>query len=267
MTETTVQTRDVDAITQIACASASPSSLSDNDRACSPDSRFRALLGAVAWASLSPAVRARFARRAGPGQAITYVGTIVACHATMLGWLLAQLCRAIGAPLPLHRDIDVPAIVSVTEDAATGGQIWTRVYGRRDGFPQVIHSSKRFAGPTGLEEYLGRGVAIALTMRVDAGALIFRSAHYVLCVGRWRLRLPWLLGPGALTITHADRGNGRFAFILSLRHPVLGRLLEQTGIYREYTDPGTKEIAHDHDPVAGAAIADGDGSVRYDLSS
>ena len=74
--------------------------------------------------------------------------------------------RLIGGPLPIDRaSVHVPSVVTVTEDKASGGQIWTRIYGRRKGFPQVVHSSKRFAGPTGLEEYVGYGVGMTLTVQ------------------------------------------------------------------------------------------------------
>src|ERR1700704_4005316 len=105
------------------------------------------------------------------------------------GWLLAQAARLIGAPLPISRDAHTPSVVTVTEDVAARGQHWTRLYARRRGFPQVVHSSKRFAGPTGLEEYVGRGVGMALTIHVEDGALVFRAAHYFFQLGRWRIRL------------------------------------------------------------------------------
>ncbi|MBL7372815.1 DUF4166 domain-containing protein, partial [Escherichia coli] len=91
--------------------------------------------------------------------------------------------RLIGAPLPLGTDIGVSASVSVTADADGQGQYWTRQYGRAQGFPQVIHSAKRFAGPTGIEEYLGLGVGIALRLEEAGGALLFVSDHYFLKLG------------------------------------------------------------------------------------
>jgi hypothetical protein len=197
------------------------------------DLRFSALVGADAWSRLPPAVRARFSKRLAPDAAVTYVGTIVDSRRTLPGQWLTEFCRLIGAPLPLDADVGVPAVVTVTEDGASGGQFWTRMYGRLRGFPQVIHSSKRFAGPTGLEEYLGCGFGIALTVSTDEQALHFHSDHYFLVMGDRRLRLPRWLGPGALTISHVDQDDGRFAFVLSLVHPLFGEIMRQTGIFRE----------------------------------
>jgi hypothetical protein len=218
-----------------------PGSGEDDDRLLH-DLRFRALLGAGAWSCLPPAVRRRFSTRLRAGAAITYAGEIVECRRTRLGKLLAQLCRLIGAPLPLSDDVGVSAVVTVTEDGATAGQHWTRVYGRVRGFPQVIHSSKRFAGPTGLEEYLGRGIGIALKVRADAEALHFESDHYFLAVRAFRMRLPAWLGPGALTVSHVERGSGRFAFILALRHPLFGEIVRQTGLFHERVASDVSQI-------------------------
>src|SRR6185503_15206597 len=108
--------------------------------------------------------------------------------------------RLIGGPLPTARYAKVPSVVTVTEDMVTGGQIWTRLYARHNGFPQIIHSSKRFAGPTGLEEYVGRGIGMELTVHAEQGALLFRSARYFFRLGRLTLHLPAWLTPGALTV-------------------------------------------------------------------
>lgn len=205
------------------------------------DLRFRGLLGAAAWSGLPTAVRRRFSTRAQAGGAITYAGEIVECRRTVFGKLVAELCRVIGAPLPLSDDIGVPAIVTVTEDATTGGQFWTRMYGRMRRFPQVIHSSKRFTGPTGLEEYLGCGFGIALTVSADREALHFRSDRYFLALGSARVRLPRWLAPGELTISHVDRGKGEFAFVLALRHKRFGLIIQQTGLFRERFASGRKE--------------------------
>jgi hypothetical protein len=209
------------------------------------DLRFRTLLGEAAWSRLPLPVRDRFSKRLSAGQAVTYVGEIIDSRRTWLGLLLAQFCRLIGAPLPLHDDVGVPAVVTVTEDRATSGQFWTRMYGRRRGFPQVIHSSKRFAGKTGLKEYLGRGFGIALTVSGDSDALHFHSDHYFADIGGMRLRLPYWLSPGSLTISHIDRGEGLFAFVLTLHHPLFGEIVSQTGVFRECFTHRSRENAHD----------------------
>jgi len=197
------------------------------------DLRFRALVGPEGWAALPAATRARFAKRVSDCRTIVYAGEVIECRMSAGGWLLAQLARLIGAPLPLHRDIDVPAAVSVTEDSACGGQFWTRLYGRRRGFPQVIHTSKRFCGPTGLEEYVGRGFGIALRVEVEGAALHFVSDHYFFSAPGLRLRLPRWLAPGALRVSHVDCNHGWFAFVLVLRHRLLGELIRQTVMFAE----------------------------------
>jgi hypothetical protein len=209
------------------------------------DLRLSALLGAEAWSALPCAVRQRFSKRLGASVSVTYAGEVVESRRAIFGKLLSQICRLIGAPLPLYDDIAVPAVVTIIEDSATGGQFWTRMYGRKSGFPQVIHSSKRFTGPTGLEEYLGRGFGIALYLSADAEALHFHSDHYFIALGPVRLRLPRWLGPGALTVSHIEQGDGSFAFVLVLHHPLFGEVIRQTGLFRELGVSSGKENAHD----------------------
>jgi hypothetical protein len=197
------------------------------------DLRFRALMSEAEWASLPPAIRRRFSKRLAGGQTIVYAGEILESWMSRLGWWLAQAARLIGGPLPLTRDAHVPSVVTVTEDIATGGQIWTRLYARRKGFPQVIHSSKRFAGPTGLEEYVGRGIGMTLIAYARDGALVFRSKSYFLQLFGRRWLLPAWLTPGTLYVTHAEVPDGKFSFTLQIFHPRFGLLIRQMAMFRE----------------------------------
>jgi Domain of unknown function (DUF4166) len=199
------------------------------------DHRFRALLPDEDWGRLPLAIWRRFSMRLADGKTIVYVGEIDQARMSFAGWCLAQLVRLIGAPLPTSADAGVPMIVAVTEDAASGGQIWTRITGRRHGFPQVISSCKRFAGPTGLEEYVGCGVSMALTISVAHEALAFRSAGYFLRIGRLSWRLPDWLTPGDLIVTHTDLGGEAFRFTLEITHARLGRLMRQSAVFKEAT--------------------------------
>jgi hypothetical protein len=197
------------------------------------DNRFHALLSDADWGRLPLAIWRRFSKRHADGKTVVYVGEVDESGFSRIGWWLAQLARLVGGPLPTGSDTGVPMIVTVTEDAASGGQIWTRICARKSGFPQVIHSSKRFAGPTGLEEYVGYGISMALRIFVEREALVFRSVDYSLQVGPWRLPLPAWLTPGDLTVTHSDLGGGAFRFTLEIVHPRFGRLLRQSAVFRE----------------------------------
>ena len=197
------------------------------------DDRFRRLVPDADWDALPTDVRRRFSKRLSGTAITTYRGEIVWTRLSRSGWLLAQLCRLIGAPLPINASGPMPAAVAVSEDRTSDGQCWTRLYGRAHGHPQVIHSAKCFAGPTGLEEHIGGGFGMALVVRAEADALIFVSDHYFWQVGKLRLRLPHRLGPGATLVTHQHLGNGRFAFDLKVTHPLFGELLNQHGLFRD----------------------------------
>jgi hypothetical protein len=209
------------------------------------DFRLRALMSEADWASLPLTIRRRFSRRLAGGQSIVYAGEILESRMSRAGWWLAQAARLIGGPLPLTRsaavshahvsNMHVPSVVTVT--GGMGGQIWTRLYARRRGFPQVIHSSKRFAGPTGLEEYVGRGVGMALKVYAREGALIFRSENYFLQLFGRRFVLPAWLCPGTLYVTHAELPDGKFSFTLQIFHPRLGLLIRQMAMFRD-VEPG-----------------------------
>lgn len=197
------------------------------------DHRFHALLPDAEWGRLPVAIWRRFSKRCADGATVVYVGEIEQASLNRAGWWFAQAARLIGGPLPTSDDTGVPMIVAITEDAASKGQIWTRVVGRRRGFPQVIHSSKRFEGSTGLEEYLGFGLSMELRIAVDDAALKFHSTGYVIEIAGRRWMLPHWLTPGHLTVTHSDLGGGTFRFTLDIVHPRFGRILRQSALFRE----------------------------------
>ena len=197
------------------------------------DLRFRRLLSDAQWADLPPAIRRRFSKRLAEGQTISYSGHVTAIAMNRAGYILTQLTRLIGGPLPVSLDVGCASLVAVTEDRRQGGQVWTRLYARRGGFPQVIHSAKRFAGPTGLEEHVGYGVGMTLAVSVEDGVLCFESRRYFLGLARWRLSLPRFLAPGRLTVTHREIDAAHFVFTLDIRHHWFGHLLHQCAVYSE----------------------------------
>jgi hypothetical protein len=195
------------------------------------DLRFRTLVGEAAWARLPEAVCRRFSKCLSPDDALFYRGKVVATELSRAGRILAFLARAIGSPLPLTHGATGPALVVVTEEERLAGQSWTRIYTRAGRCPQTVHSAKRFRGPTGLEEYVGYGIGMALAVTVEDEALVFRSNHYFLALRRWRVRLPRLLEPGQMCIIHRDEGGRSFSFRLTLTHPLAGRLVHQLAYF------------------------------------
>jgi hypothetical protein len=96
-----------------------------------------------------------------------------------------------------------------------------------------VYSSKRFAGPTGLEDHVRCGVGVTLTLEVVDEALVFRSQNYFV---DWLGVLLWLPAwptPGSLSATHAECADDRFSFTLDVVHPRFGLLIRQMALFRE----------------------------------
>lgn len=197
------------------------------------DLRFRTLVADADWARLPPAVRRRFTKRLRPGEAALYRGQVVETQLSVIGRILGQLARLIGAPLPLRAEAGGAAVVVVTEDPQIGGQCWTRVYSQARRFPQAICSFKRFTGETGLEERVGGGIGMALTTHVREGALVFRSARYFIERFGLKLRIPAALTPGVIEVIHQEETENSFTFTLSVDHPWFGRLVHQVARFED----------------------------------
>jgi len=194
------------------------------------DLRFRRLFTNEDWARLPLAVRTRFGRKVAIGEALVYRGHVDFNRVNNWGKLLNKVLRFVGAPLPLDtQNSGAAAIVTVTE-APDGGQIWMRQYARQDRkqmFPQVIQSAKRFTGATGIEEHIGRGIGMSLVPLVEGHELVFRAKDIFWDILGLRLTLPKWLGPNVLRAGHEELGNGAFAFTLRLEHKWFGTLLDQ----------------------------------------
>ncbi len=149
------------------------------------------------------------------------------------GWLLARAGRMIGGPLRLSSEAHLPCLVTVSETADGRGQTWTLLHLRPSGFPQVIHSGKRFAGPTGLEEHVGRGFGFSLRLVAEPGGLIFLGERYFFELAGRRIWLPRWLAPERLTVRHDSVDFRHFIFTLTLDHDRLGRLVEQVIAFEE----------------------------------
>ncbi len=214
--------------------------------------QLRNLVADDAWQQLPEPVRRRFGERFQPGRTTCYRGHIINAQFSWLGRMLAQVSRLIGAPLPLHDDRGF-ATVTVTDHPGNHGQVWTRLYHARIGMPQVVQSVKRLRGPTGLEEYMGAGLAIALRLSVDDGALVFSGSEYYWRIAGLELKLPAWLSP-EVVVRNWQSGEQAFHFSLQVTHPYFGELISH---HVAFDDRATSTALVEADPGVAAGTVPG----------
>src|SRR5258708_20708673 len=104
-------------------------------RACDVETRFAKLAG-DSWTRLPAPIRRRFSRHLAEGQRIVYLGEAAATHMTLLGRLVAQLARLVGAPPPLEASGCLPVAVIGPGSDRLRAPACTRVYQRPPALPQ-----------------------------------------------------------------------------------------------------------------------------------
>jgi hypothetical protein len=193
------------------------------------DLAFRRLMGESAWRGLAPAIQSRFGVKPLPGQVVEYAGRMTAVRASPIGRLFGQLCRLIGSPIAPYTGDDVPISVFVHQAPDGDGVVWRREYFFPGRGMVTARSVKQVDGADSLLECFARGVTMRMRIFAEAGSLHFLSIGYFVRLGRCRLPIPALLSPGQTHVVHADRGNGRFSFTMTVRHPLYGETFFQDG--------------------------------------
>ena len=194
------------------------------------------LLGDVAWRRLPPAVRTRFGE---PVLKVDYVGEFDVVRASIIGRVIALLCKAIGTPVVPRTGLRVPAIIHV--GPVDRGASWLREYRWPNGRACQVHSTKVIGADGTLTEELPAGLRMPLSVYQRRGVLHFISKGYYFEFGRGNSRLkiplPAWLSPGTTHVEHADESNGWFRFTMTVTHPLCGEVFYQTGRFRAAEEP------------------------------
>ncbi|HWE44471.1 MAG TPA: DUF4166 domain-containing protein [Caulobacteraceae bacterium] len=192
---------------------------------------FRALVGRAAWFQLPAPVRARFERGAHAHDPVFYPG-VMEVRASLVGQLIAEVCRLIGTPLATGVGEEVPVNVEVRE-TPDGRVEWLRTYHFKRRAPVEVGSCKRMSADGELLEVVRGGLGMRLALTVEDHALHFRSARYFFETPAGRAPIPLWLTPGRAHVVHAHVADDVFHFTLSFVHPLFGETFFQTGLFRD----------------------------------
>jgi hypothetical protein len=186
------------------------------------------------WQRLAPDIRNRFTEKPHVAQPIRYSGVMSIVTCSPAGLALAQFCRLLGTPFAPRRGSDVPTVITLRAVLGEDAVIWDREYRYPERAPILVRSTKRTADDGRLLECVGGGFGMSLDVYEEDGALHFRSRRYFWRRGKRLWWLPPSLSPGVTHVAHEDLGDGRFRFLMTVRHPLFGTLFHQDGtFYRE----------------------------------
>lgn len=194
---------------------------------------YESLLGASAWARLSPEVRQRFSadRKC---QSTRYQGVMDEVFLSSSGKLLAHLCRLIGTPWALYNGRGVPITVDVYHDKKTGGMTWDRFFFFKNKKVNRVRSTKIIQKDSRLVEVVGGSFGMYLDVTEKAGGIYFESARFFCQCGKVKIPIPHILTPGKTKVSQTALDGGEFEFKLSVTHRLLGCVFRQVGRFKEF---------------------------------
>ena len=197
----------------------------------SATNNFKTLLG-KGWKQLHPDIQNRFGIESSHRKT-TYKGTMHKVKMSFAGRLFANFSRLLGTPLSIHSGSHVPCEVRVYPDIKLGGMIWDRLYFFPGKPVNRVVSTKCIQQTCGLIEVATSGFGMYSRVSVEDGAIVFASERFFCTIGKRKIPLPHLLSPGKTIARQKALSDGRFEFTLHIRHPLLGTVFYQLGIFSE----------------------------------
>ena len=192
---------------------------------------FKSQLGA-SWKNVHPDIQERFDADPVPEQPIYFDGLMTKLDCSGLGMLLAHISSyfTTGALCP-HRGTNVSAEFEVYKITGSDDIYKIRRYCFSSGKTYIFRSRMHATTEGELLEFVGGGFGMLVRVQEKEGALFFTEGGYFIGGNRWRLRLPALLSPGKVALTHANLDRNRFRISIRITHPLFGLLYDQEGVF------------------------------------
>lgn len=174
------------------------------------------------WQTLPPALQAHYQARDNRDEGVLSIEFPAPMHPVL--WLL----RGLGALLH-RRGCELDATVEKRMDA-DGRQHWCRRVRMEDGHEMIFRSQWVLLADNRLIEFVNRFLGLQMRVEVIDGQLHYHGEHFILQLGKHRLRLPEaLLGHTSIVETALD--DTRFTMDFRLTHPLFGQIYRYHGLF------------------------------------
>lgn len=194
---------------------------------------FKKILGQE-WGKLHPDIQKRFGRNPELNKPLYYTGHLNKLSCSIFGKILGYLTLPFlkGALLPFN-DSNFPVDIEVYSKPDNPSIFKQRIYHLHGRKPIQFTSYMRESSNGEVLEYVGMGLGMKLRLHVQDGNLYFTSDGYFWQIFNWRFRLPDLLTPGIVYLSHCNEDAGQFRIHIEIKHSLFGTSFLQAGIFHE----------------------------------